>query len=64
MHERLLNEAARNVANNVVNVFAPLLRDEEKQDAYEEVIERVKAGIMWYCLECDRIRQRLHPTRN
>jgi len=64
MNERLINQVSFDVAIEVVKVFAPLLREEETRDAVEEVVGRVKAGIVRYCLETDRIRQRLQPTRN
>jgi hypothetical protein len=64
MNERLINQAAMAAAIDVVKVFAPLLREEEQRNALEEVVARVRAGIEWYCLETDRIRQRLRPMRN
>jgi hypothetical protein len=65
MNERLINQVSFDVALDVVRVFAPLLREEEqRREAVSEVFEKIKAGIGWYCLETDRIRERLHPTRN
>ena len=41
----LQHDHAWAIAVSITEVFAPLLRDEEKRDAFVEVYERIKAGI-------------------
>jgi hypothetical protein len=64
MSERLCHDIAWAVAHHIVEVFAPLLREEEQREAFAEVYQRVKAGLE--CYECQVLRtmQRLRPGRN
>ncbi len=64
MTERLRHDVAWAVAHHVLEVFAPLLREEEQREAFAEVYQRVKAGIECYECRIERAAQRLRPGRN
>lgn len=60
----LQHDTAAAIAASVVDVFAPLLREEEKKEAFQEVYLRVKAGLAEYERKADRIAKRLKPLEN
>jgi hypothetical protein len=64
VNARLVHDVCWATAQHIVEVFAPLLREEERKDAFLEVYERVKAGLEAYCLQDDRMQHRLKPHRN
>ena len=43
---RLQHDVAWATALHILEVFSPLLRDEKKRDAFHEVYDRVKAGLL------------------
>jgi hypothetical protein len=55
----LRHDQAWKIAASVVEVFAPLIRDKEKVDAFREVYERVRQGLEKYEERADRMRRRL-----
>ncbi|AWM39116.1 hypothetical protein GobsT_26050 [Gemmata obscuriglobus] len=58
--KRLINDTARETAKKIVQVFAPLLRDEELRDAFEEVLIHTTAGLERFTALSERERLRLH----
>jgi hypothetical protein len=46
--ESLIHDAAWATAKNVLAVVAPVLREEERLDALEEIFARVKTGMEEY----------------
>jgi hypothetical protein len=60
----LLHDHAMAIAAAILDVFSPLLREEEKRTAFDEVYERVKAGLIHYEMHADRREQRLRPMPN
>ncbi len=64
MTERLRHDVSWAVTAHVVEVFAPLLREEEQREAFAEVYQRVKAGLESYERQVARMMQRLRPGRN
>jgi hypothetical protein len=48
----------------ILDVFAPLLREEEKRDAFGEIYRRVLAAIEAYDTLFDRRLRRLKPGKN
>lgn len=62
----IISDTAYATAQDIVRVFANLLRDEELPDAFHEVLEHVKAGLKRYAVLRDRERLRLHgsPAEN
>jgi hypothetical protein len=55
----LKHDHAWQIAAAVVEVFASLLRDEEKVDAFREVYQCVRQGLEKYEERADRLRRRL-----
>jgi hypothetical protein len=64
MRPSLIHDTAWATAVAVLEVFSPLLREEERKDAFLEVYHRVKAGLEAYCTHDDRMNDRLKPHRN
>jgi hypothetical protein len=64
MNQRLCHDVAFATAMHILDVFAPLLRDEEKRDAFNEIFERVKAGLEAYDHEVKSLLHRLRPLTN
>jgi hypothetical protein len=62
--DSLIHDVAWATAIRIVEVFASLLREEEKRDAFTEVYARVKAGLEHYQIRDNRRRQRLRPGAN
>lgn len=62
--ERIRHDVAWRVSVEIVEVFSPLLREEEKRDAFEEVYARVKAGLLAYDHEIKSLLHRLKPLSN
>jgi hypothetical protein len=59
METRLIHDAAFATAKALLEMIAPLLREEERRDAFEALYEAVKAGIEAYAVQSHRQRQRL-----
>jgi hypothetical protein len=62
--ERIRHDVAWNVSLHILEVFSPLLRDEEKRGAFREVYERVKDGLAAYDKETKDLLHRLRPLSN
>jgi hypothetical protein len=62
--ESLKHDVAWATAAHVIEVFSPLLRDDEKREAFHAVYERIKAGLAYFEMKSDRIRKRLGPSKN
>jgi len=66
MGSRLIHDTAYALALHLVHVFEPLMRDEEKRDAFSECYEAAKAGIEAFCIQSKREMVRLckKPSTN
>ena len=64
MQVRLTHDVAWITSQHIVEVFAPLLREEEQREAFAEVYARVKAGIECFEIQSERMQQRLKPSKN
>jgi len=64
MNPRLQHDVAWATAMHIVEVFSALLREEEKRTAFDEVYERVKAGLLAYDKETKDMLRRLRPLEN
>jgi hypothetical protein len=62
MHDRLIHDTAHRAAVEVLNVFAPLLREEEQLDAYREVMPIVSEALVRFQEALAREQARLSPT--
>ena len=60
----LIHDVSWATSLHILQVFAPLLREEEQRDAFSEVYARVKAGIESYEAMKQREETRLRPSRN
>ena len=58
----LKHDVAWTITQHVLEVFAPLLREEEKHEAFAEIFARVQAGIECLEIQSERMRQRLNTT--
>ena len=45
MNERLARKVTHITSREILGIFANCLREEERQDAYDEIVACVKAGI-------------------
>ncbi|MFO0808978.1 MAG: MT-A70 family methyltransferase [Gemmataceae bacterium] len=61
MYERLKHDAAHRAAIEILGVFAPLLREEERQDAYREVMPIVTDALARFEESLARERARPRP---
>jgi hypothetical protein len=64
MNARIAHDVAFMTALDILEIFSPLLRDEEKRDAFNEVFARVKAGLESYDHEVKSLLHRLRPLQN
>jgi len=62
--ETFPNDLARSTASEIVEIFASLLREEERRDAFDEVFARVLAGLE--CFQRQRPAQsiQIKPSSN
>lgn len=60
----LIHDAAWKMAREIVEVFAGCLRDEERHDAFIEVVTRLKPHLEQFQERTDRLRQRMRPGLN
>ncbi len=58
MSQYLRHDAAYVLSLHILQVFAPLLRDEEKRDAFDEVYEASKAAFEAFDIQSERERMR------
>jgi hypothetical protein len=63
-NDSLIHDVAWAAAHSVVEVFASILRDDERHDAFVEVYERVKAAVERYESQAARRVHRLNPSSN
>lgn len=60
----LTHDAAWAMARDIVEVFAGCLREEERHEAFVEVLTRAKAGLEQFQERKNRMQQRLRPGAN
>lgn len=60
----LQRQCAAELTKAIVNLFGPLLRPEEVQDAIVEVYEAVAAGMRDYEVRRNEVYKRLKPLSN
>jgi hypothetical protein len=63
MHGRLAHDAAHQATLKVLRVFGPLLREEEQQDAYEEIMPIVTETLTRFSESLAREQARLSPAK-
>jgi hypothetical protein len=63
MHQRLIHDASHGGAIKILQLFAPLLRDEELRDAYEEVMPIISEAIARYDESLRQEEEGLRPMR-
>jgi hypothetical protein len=64
VNQRLIDDVAFATSRHVLEVFADCIREEQHRDAFEEIYERVKAGIECFQIEHNRMLRRLDPGSN
>ncbi len=64
MNQRICHDVAFATALHILEVFSPLLREDERRDAFEEVFDRVRAGLIAYDHETKSLLHRLKPLSN
>ncbi len=63
-NERLIHDVAVATSKHILEVISPCLREEEQRDAFQEIYDRVKAGIQVFDLQQARLAERLDPGSN
>ena len=61
---RLQHDCAVAMATALIDLIGPVLRDEEKNDAFWEMVHVCKTGIESYVIQHSRELARLNPSRN
>jgi hypothetical protein len=61
---RICHDAAWACALSILELFQNCLRDEEKQDAFDEVFQRVSAAIEAYDIQRAREQARIRASEN
>jgi hypothetical protein len=61
---RLQHDCALVMAKALLDLFGPVLRDEEKNDAFWECYRVCKAGVESYVMQRNREMARMNPCRN
>ena len=64
MNIRLTHDVAWTTAKHIVDLFAPLLRELDRHEAFVEIYFRVKAGIECFQIQDERMHQRMKPSDN
>jgi len=64
MNERLVHDVACATTQHIFEVMVGCLREDEQQDAFEEIYARVKAGIECFEIHNNRMKRRLSPGSN
>jgi hypothetical protein len=64
MNERLADKVAHDISREILEVIGSCLRPEERQDAYDEIVACVKAGIEFFELLNNRFERLIEPGRN
>jgi hypothetical protein len=61
--DRLVHDAAVAMSQAILDIVTPCLRGEERLDALNEFYIVCKAGIEAFCIQQERLRVRLNPTK-
>ncbi len=64
VNHRLVHDAAFAMALAILDVVSPLLREEERKDAFDEFFRVCQAGIEAYGIQANRMSERMRPSRN
>jgi hypothetical protein len=64
LNERLIHDTAWATALSLMELINPVLRDEERHDAFVEIFDRIHAGIEAYEIQVERLQHRLRPSKN
>jgi hypothetical protein len=59
MNQRLVHDTAVVMAKAILDIMKPCIREEEMRDAFSEFYVVCKAGIETFCIQQDRMQQRL-----
>ena len=51
-------------AVSIIEMFEPLLREEEQREAFAEIYQRIKACLECHDLHAEWMQQRLKPCNN
>jgi hypothetical protein len=62
MSRALRHDTAYALAIHLVSIFEPLLREEEKCDAFRECYDAALAALEAFEIQTERERTRLHPV--
>ena len=62
--ERLIHDVAFATSRHILEVIIGCLREEERRDAFEEICQRVKAGIECFDIQNTRMQRQLKPGKN
>ena len=62
--ERVKHDVAWATALEILQVFLPLLREDERRDAFDEIYQRIKAALHAYDQEHKSLLHRLAPLSN
>ena len=63
-NQRLIHDAAVAMTAALIEIFGPVLRDEERNDAMQEMYHVCKTGIESYVIQRNRELARMNPSRN
>ena len=63
-NQRLQHDAAVAIAKTCLGVIFPCIHPALHQQVWESFYQAAKRGIEAYELQVDRMRQRLHPSKN
>ena len=61
---RLQQECADIMATALIELFGSVLRDDERNEAIQEMVHVCKTGIESYVIQRNRNLQKLSPSRN
>jgi hypothetical protein len=61
---RLQHDAAFAMATALLDIVRDCIREDEHNDAFACFYETCKAGIEAFCIQQDRLFERLHPGKN
>jgi hypothetical protein len=64
MADRLMHDCAYAASFHIVEIFAPLLGEEEQTDGFREVYSRLIAALECYEVHREREQHRLRPSQN
>jgi hypothetical protein len=64
MNQRSVNGRTFAMAQELLDLVAPCIREEERRDAFEAFYAVCKKHLEQFCIEQDRMMQRLKPTSN